>query len=75
MRERASLTLAAVLLLAAIVVTAATYLVPTPVQASEAGAPLVSVVTAACGDRLPDGVQLAGDGDRTGAACPDGPAR
>ena len=38
MRERASLTLVTLLLLASIVVTAATYLVPAPVEASEAGA-------------------------------------
>ena len=75
MRERASLTLVTLLLLAAIVVTAATYLVPAPVEASEAGTPLVSVVATACGDPLPDGAEVVGDGARTGAGCPDGPAR
>jgi hypothetical protein len=82
MRERASLTLVTLLLLAAIVVTAATYLVSAPVEASEAGVPLVSVVATACGEPLPDGapaagghVQVVGDGTRTGAGCPDGPAR
>jgi hypothetical protein len=75
MRERASLTLVALLLLAAIVVTVGAYAVPTPVWAGPASAPVVPVLTTACGTPLPDGAQVVGYGEQSAVlVCPDDPA-